>query len=611
MIDPAPQPTPLIDPAARNPVIVRPIVRPGRWRATTVVLRWLLWLAGEGWRALRGRREPKDSGRRLRALLEQLGGIWIKVGQLLSLRIDLFHVDFCQELALLQDRAPGFPGDDARRLIETELGTPLDDVFSEFEPAPIAAASIGQVHRGRLRDGRAVAIKLRRPFVEEALTRELAIVRLVVALLERLRIAPFMRWRNVHTELEEILREELDYRREASSMQRLHDTLHGRGMSVPRVYAEYSTARLLVMEFVTGVLMSDYIITLRADPARVRAWERDNHVDPRRVVRRFSHSILRQIIEDNLYHGDLHPGNIVLLRDSRVALLDFGAVGYTDRDYLDRFRAFMQALSNQEYERAADLALLMAAALPDIDLGPVRAEVVRELRAWGARTGVPGLPYPEKSADAVNVAITRIFFKHRITFEWTFLRIRRALATMDATAMHLYPDADYTAIAKAYFRRATRRTLRKRARPGRAAAALIRAANDTDVVRQIGELTELAVQIERRRLRIVETTLSGASAWMVFILTWTYPLALAAAIATAAALGAQHGPAWMRAIVMTLSWGLAARAPVLDWQVWLLLIAIALVSARTAATLRAKFVTPSRASWPATSAPRPAETANP
>ena len=207
-----------------------------------------------------------------------------------------------------------------------------------------------------------------------------------------------MRWRNIRWELEEILKEELDYRREAAAMERLYASLNGRGMYVPR------PPRVLDDERAGhGVrlrrLMSDYIIMLRADANRVRAWERQNDVDPRRVVRRFSASILKQIVEDNLFHGDLHPGNIVLLRGSRVALLDFGSVGFTDRDYLERFRLFMQALADQEYERAADIALLMAASLPDIDLAPVRAEIVRELLKWGLRTGVAGLPYSVKSVD--------------------------------------------------------------------------------------------------------------------------------------------------------------------------------------------------------------------
>jgi ubiquinone biosynthesis protein len=589
MIPPSFEPTPLVDVGERAPVTVRPVGPPSRWRGTVVTVRWGMWLAGVALRALFRRPDSRAAGRRLRSLLESLGGVWIKVGQLLSLRIDLFDVDFCQELAQLQDRADGFSGELARRVVEEDLGRPIEQVFTEFDLQPLAAASIGQVHRARLRDGRLVAVKVRRPYVADSLDRELGLVRFFFAAFERLRIASFMRWRNVRWELEEILREELDYRREASAIQRLHATLNARGMYVPHLHSEYSTPRVLVMEFMSGVLMSDYIITLRADPQRVAAWERENDVDPRRVVRRFSASILQQIVEDNLFHGDLHPGNIVLLRGSRVALLDFGSVGFTDRDYLERFRFFMEAVAEREYERAADIALLMAASLPEIDLAPVRAEIVRELLRWGLRTGVAGLPYQTKSADAVNVAITKVFFKHRISFEWAFLRIRRALATMDATAMHLYPDANYTDITQAYFRHARRRALRKALRPATARRARVGIADNPDLVRQLGDMTELALQIERRRLQAAGTAVSSADRAVLAAAAAGGAMAVAVAIAAIAAMTAQHGPSWLRAATLWISAGLAARAPALDWQIWVAVTIGAVLAARTARTLRVAF----------------------
>src|SRR5205823_12328120 len=134
------------------------------------------------------------------------------------------------------------------------------------------------------------------------------------------------------------------------------------------------------------------------------------------------------------------------LRHSRVALLDFGTVGFTERAYLEKFSLFMSSLTGDEFEKAADMALMMAGPLPRGDLGRIRGEVVRELRAWRARSAVRTLPYPVKSVDSVNDAITKVLFRHRITFDWAFLRIRRALATMDASAMHLFPAADYTRI---------------------------------------------------------------------------------------------------------------------------------------------------------------------
>jgi ubiquinone biosynthesis protein len=577
------QPSPLVTAATRAPVVIRSIELSGRWRGTTVAVAWLRYLAGElVWRARR-RADPRARGRRLRDLLESLGGLWIKVGQLLSLRVDLFDPAWCEELAALQDRAYGFPGELARQRIEEDLGIRVDDLFDDFELHPIAAASIGQVHRARLRDGRTVAIKVRRPFIEAALSRELALLARLLGLLDRLRLAPFMKWRHMRWELETMLREELDYRSEASSMERLRASLRGRGMYVPMVYRELSSSRVLTMEFVSGVLLSDYIAARRADPATVRAWEVENGIDPRRLVRRFSHGIMRQILEDNLYHGDLHPGNIVLLRDNRVALLDYGAVGFTEREYLDRLRLFMHAMTCDEFGRGADLGLLLAGALPNTDLEPVRAEVVRELHAWRLRTGVRSLPYRLKAADAVNVAIAQIFVKYRITFEWAFFRIRRALATLDATVMHLDPDADHTRLMRAYFAQAASRAVGAR----KARRGLV--AGGGDAFRRFGEATDLALAIERRRLRIAQATVSATTRVILVAARFTMWLSGAGAAAAIVSMSAQHGPSWLAAAAGLVSAGLVDLAPRLDWQIWLAACVVGLVTARTAAGLRSNF----------------------
>ena len=581
------EPTALLDAATRDPVAIAAAVRSSGWRIVPTLLQLTRSLVAET-RASDGGAGSAVRGRRVRALLERLGGLWIKVGQLLSLRIDLFSVDFCQELAGLQDRVPGFPGEDARRLIEQELGRPLHEIFADFDPHPVAAASIGQVHRARLHDGAVVAVKVRRPFVEELLVRELRLIRIAISLLTWLRLARFMRWKQFQWEIESILQEELDYRREASSMTRLRRNLTPRGMYVPRVYAGLSTARVLVMEYVSGVLMSDYITTLHRDPRRVAAWRRTNNVDPKRLALRFSLSILRQIIEDNLYHGDLHPGNVVLLRNSRVALLDFGTAGTTDRQLLELFSRLMQALGEQQYERAVDFALLMTGRIPRVDLARVRAEVVRELSTWGRRTDVPSLPYSVKSVDAVNVALSRAFFRHRITFQWAFLRIRRALSTMDATAMHVDPDADYTRIVQLYFRRARRRALRAHARSGvtRTAATLL--TPRIDVERQIGDVAQLALQIERRRLRTASPTLSTATHLLYLAAGCARVAAIGIVLAAVVGLAAQHGELWLRQVAEWMSAGFVGRAPEWSWQTWTAIIAAGAVASQWVGKLAAR-----------------------
>ena len=226
--------------------------------------------------------------------------------------------------------------------------------------------------------------------------------------------------------------------------------------------------------------------------------------------------------------------------------------------------------------------------LPNIDTAPARAEVLRALHAWGRRTDVRTLPYPEKSVDAVNVAITRIFVRHRITFEWAFLRIRRALATMDATALHLHPDADHAALTRRYFAKATRRAIRAHLRRREAIGRSARA-GDEDLVRQVGELTDLAVQIERRRLAVARATVTGGARIVTLSAAWVRLLALTWAAAGVLLLAAQHGPRWAEAAARFVSGGLVNRAPAGDWQIWLAMSALGVLAARTAAGVRASF----------------------
>jgi ubiquinone biosynthesis protein len=563
MLDPALTPSALVAPADRPAVVIVEPRPPSRFRGKTVVARLLGWALGALWLRARGRWGGESNARRVRELLEDLGGIWIKVGQLLSLRIDLFSIELCRELTRLQDTATGFPPLMAHRTIEADLGASLHEIFDVFDDQPIAAASIGQVHRARLRrEGVWVAVKVRRPFIETTFAQEVTLVRLWVRVLEALRVLPFIQWRHMQWELERILHEELDYRVEGSAIERMRRSLEPHRMYVPAIYGEYTTARVLVMELVTGVQMSDYIKLLHANPARVRAWERENDVDPHRVVRRFSHSILRQIFEDNLYHGDLHPGNIVLLRHSRVALLDFGTVGFTERAYLEKFGLFMSSLARDEFEKAADMALMMAGPLPRADLGQIRGAVVRELRTWRARTAVRTLPYPLKSVDSVNVAITKILFHHRITFDWAFLRIRRALATMDASAMHLFPGADYTRIIAAYFGRAERR-LQRRQGTARAITNLgARLPAALALPEQLVESADLMVQIQRRQIGALRHATGGAT------------MLIHAASLT---LGVALSFIWVVSALIFLGQWTAVTGPstpILDVQVWVVLLAI-------------------------------------
>jgi ubiquinone biosynthesis protein len=462
MIDPNLIPTRLVHPDERPAVTIVDVVPPSRFLAWRIFYLLSKWALVSFWLRSRGQQGRIEAAIRLRRTFEQLGGIWLKVGQLISLRIDVFSPELCAELAKLQDRANGFPFDFVRRIVEGELGAPLTRYFDEFEEKPFSAASIGQLHMAHLRlENVWVAVKVQRPYLVEYFIRELALIGRITNTLHRLSIWRHVRWRSLHWELQHILEEEIDHRFEASNIRRMRKSLRRHNIYVPRVFGSYCSRRVLVMEFITGALMSDYIHMSQTDPAGLMSWVDTNNIDPQLLGRRLGLSLMRQVLEDNLYHGDLHPGNIILLRDSRVALIDFGAIGFLEQEYLEKFRLFLKSLATRNYDKAADIAFLLSTTLPVKDLEPIKEELVRSLHAWGTRTFVKDLPYEVKSVERAWTEISRIYARHQCTHAWEILRIRRAFSTLDASIMVLYPDANHTKLAQQYFREAQRRLGKK------------------------------------------------------------------------------------------------------------------------------------------------------
>lgn len=418
------------------------------------------------WLRLRGQGSPLRIGQELRAVFERLGGFWMKVGQLMSLRRDVLPNALCDELAQLQHRAIGFPGEQAMRIVERELGAPIDDVFSQFDPQPFAAASLSQVHAARLKKGdKDVVVKVLRPGVRERFRRDMRVLRFMARLISWIPSIRRIRLKDALGELEQIIKEEVDYRFEISNMRQLRKTTRGHKVYVPRVYRKLSTRDVIVMERISGVLMSDFIKARDEAPQNVADWLTVNNIKTKLVARRLLISFMRQLFENNLFHADLHPGNIILLRDSRVALIDLGSVGSLDREFLTLYRGLQRALSQSDFGRAADLQLRLCAQLPPHNLRELRSELARCLRLWGAKTKIPQLPFHERSINNGAAEIGRILYRYGAEQTWEFLKIARTLATLDGSLAYLHKDLDYISILKRYFAQASRRAVLQTLKP--------------------------------------------------------------------------------------------------------------------------------------------------
>jgi len=428
------------------------------------MLREILWLK------LRSRSTPELLGITVRRFVEDVGGIWTKVGQVLGMHHDIFGEPFSSELSKLQDRAPGFPFATVERILAEDLSAPAAEVFDRFDEWPVAAASIGQVHQAHLRrENVTVAVKVQRPGIARTFSRDLGVLALLFRLLHGLRLIDYEKWRDMLNELRIVLRDELDYHVEAASIRRLRKNLRRHHIYAPKVFRRYCGDRVLVMEYIDGVFMSEFIEVAVSDPPRLRAWCAENGIRPRKVGSHLFYAQFTQIYEDNLFHVDLHPGNIVLLRDNHVAFIDFGSRGSLDETFRFRYNLLFDAIVNGNYAKAADFFLVLAPQLPPIDLEEVKKEIIRRLQQWELRTEITELPFQTRSFTALIRELTDVLIQYRIRANWQYLRVDRSLLTLDSSLAHLIPSRNVYKMMRRYERAATYRSAARALRPARAA----------------------------------------------------------------------------------------------------------------------------------------------
>lgn len=402
---------------------------------------------------------------KLRHFLEIFGGMWIKLGQVLCMRSDLFSIEFCNELSHLQDHAFVFPSEHSIEIIEENLGCPINDVFEHFEPRPFAAASLSQVHKARLKKKkRWVVVKVQRPFAAEYFRYDFWWLSLYFGLLKYFHVMENFQWGDLLNEIRQMMEEELDYRYEATNMKRLRKTLKEDRIYVPKVYLKYNTRVLLVMEFLQGVFLSDYVMMKRSNFKRLQAWSDTNKFNPKKVARRLWHSIMRQLYEDLVFHGDLHPGNILLLKKNRLAFIDFGNVGMFDAEFAASYDQYSRALTNGELSKAADLILIILGKLPVVDIATVKKELVKVFEKQNIRSSVKNLSFHEKSMAGNTGEINKIFSKYRFEINWNLLKLGRTIGAIDQNIGILNPGIDYYKESRSYYIQAEKRKMCKNIR---------------------------------------------------------------------------------------------------------------------------------------------------
>ncbi|TVY01992.1 ABC1 kinase family protein [Cohnella terricola] len=380
-------------------------------------------------------REGKQAGsigKRIRLLLEELGPTFVKLGQIAGTRRDLLPEDIVAELERLQDEVAEFPYEQAAKIIEEELGASLGELFLRFAETPVAAASIGQVYRAALKDGTEVAVKVQRPNVRAVIETDLDILEEWANLAEsRLEWARNYRLRDIVDELGKALRAELDYGTEARNAERFAVQCRElNSVRVPGVYWDYSTKRVLTMDYIEGIKLSDHARLDRAGLNR------------RKIAEKFAETILHQVLVEGFFHGDPHPGNVLAQPDSGIALLDFGMAGRLSPEMKKHFASFVIALRKQSTRGVLRAISNMGVVPKDADMGLLYADV-EDMREKYYRMPLARVSIGEAVHDLFAVA-----FRHRIRIPTELTLLGKTLLTTEAVVTALDPTFSIMDVAE-------------------------------------------------------------------------------------------------------------------------------------------------------------------
>ena len=392
----------------------------------------------------RERREKKglqeflapNFGVRLRQTLDDLGPTFVKFGQVLSTRSDILPDSVLAELQKLQDTVRPLPAGAAQAIVERELGAPVEEVFTRFDPEPLGSASIGQVHRAVLRDGEVVAVKVQRPEAPGRVESDLELMREFADFLDRRfgrRI--FVDVRGLVAEFETVIRRELDYTAEAENARRFAVNFARTPVVIPRVHLEYSTSRVLTLQYIEGTRFRD-IQPLLLSPS-----------ERRRVASMGADAIFKMAFEDGFFHGDPHPGNLILTPQGDLALLDFGMVGYMSRGDIEALsRLFIAVVQRDAAAALRGLESLGVRYAPE-----VRGDLERDLREFLNKYS--GLSVGEVTLGQALSELISLARRYRLRVPPVFPLLTKALVTAEGLARAIDPTINVYEVARPYARR--------------------------------------------------------------------------------------------------------------------------------------------------------------
>ncbi|MGZ4393135.1 MAG: ABC1 kinase family protein [Gaiellaceae bacterium] len=381
--------------------------------------------------------QPSQRGQHLREMLDELGPTFVKFGQLLSTRPDVLPPDIINELRGLQDDVRPFPIADVEKVIEEDLGLTIGQLFTEFDEKPIAAASIGQVHRATLPNGKEVAVKVQRPGAPRQIEADVALLYQAAKIAkERVRALDFIDAHQLVDEFARSIRQELDYRLEARNADTFHRNFAGHPhVRVPRVYWTYTRSRVLTLEWLDGIQVADI---------DAEHWSLE---DRRDIAYLMTETWMTMIFRHGFFHGDPHPANVLVLGNGdQIGLVDFGAVGkLTDDDISKLTRIFIDAAAENIEALPRRLAELGVRYPKERE-----EEFLAELREMYYR--YYGASLAEIDPLQVIREAFQLIYSMNLRLPTRFLLLDKAIATLGSVGVDLYPEFNVFEVARPYAR---------------------------------------------------------------------------------------------------------------------------------------------------------------
>ncbi len=399
-----------------------------------------LWLFNKSWSYPGGVTDTKKVARRraqaiwIRNTCLDLGPTFIKVGQLFSTRADIFPSEYVEELSKLQDRVPAFSYEQVEAIIEKELDKKIPELFQSFEPIPLAAASLGQVHKATLHTGEDVVVKVQRPGLKQLFEIDLQILKGITRYFQNHRKWGKNRdWIGIYEECCRILWEEIDYLNEGRNADSFRRNFRSFAwVKVPRVYWRYASPRVLTLEYAPGIKISQYEALEAAG------------LDRKTIARQGAEAYLHQLLNNGFFHADPHPGNISVSPNGSLIFYDFGMMGRIKSNVREGLMETLFGIASKDGDRVIKSLIDLGAIAPTDDMGPMRRSLQYMLDNFMDK------PFEAQSVTAISDDLYEIAYNQPFRFPATFTFVMRAFSTIEGVGKGLDPEFNFMEVAKPY-----------------------------------------------------------------------------------------------------------------------------------------------------------------